>query len=112
MSRTITALLSAAALATPATAGAAASLPGQHHARNVARAQCTSERRLLGVKAFRVKYGGTSAYVQCVRSHLPSDRAAATKCRVERKQIGGAAFRARYGGPVALNRCIKELTTP
>lgn len=115
MTRAITAVLAVGALLGPsaALAGAAPGLiAGHHHARNVARQQCTAERRVLGTKAFRLKYGVPKAYTKCVRSHLPTDRAAATRCRAERKQVGAKAFRLKYGGPAPLNRCIKEQTTP
>ncbi len=107
MRKTISVLLAAGAVVAPTAALAAPPIVGHHHARNVARQQCTSARHLLGVTGFRLKYGG---YVSCVRSQLPTNVQAAATCRAERQQIGARAFRLKYGGPVGLNRCIKVLT--
>jgi hypothetical protein len=111
MRKTLAALLSAGALLAPASTLAAPGTAGPHHARAVARQQCTSERRQLGVKAFRVKYGAPKALSNCVKAHLPGDRKAATTCRAERKQLGARAFRLKFGGPASLNRCIEAQAT-
>jgi hypothetical protein len=112
MTKMVAALLAVGALAGPAASYGAPPSAGRPHARTVARQQCTAERKLLGVKGFRLKYGAPDAFRKCVRAHLPSDRQAATQCRAERRQIGAKAFRLKYGGPVPLNRCIKASTTP
>ncbi len=112
MRKTLAALLSAGMLLAPASTLAAPAVRGPHHPRTVARQQCSSERRQIGVKAFRLKYGAPKAMNNCIKTHLPSDRRAAARCRAERKQLGGRAFRLKYGGPAPLNRCIKALPTP
>jgi hypothetical protein len=113
--RKITATLAALSLMAGPAAGIASAQkdpgnPGHHHARNVARQQCQAERKALGVKAFRAKYGMPNAFAKCVKAHRPTDKSAAVTCRAERKAVGGKAFRQKYGKGNALNKCIKANT--
>jgi hypothetical protein len=112
MRETIAALLAAGTLVTPVAVSAAPAAAGRHPARDVARQACKAERGTLGVKAFRLMYGGRHALARCVKARLPSDRKAAARCRAERRQIGKPAFRAKYGRPGPLKRCVKALTAP
>lgn len=110
MRKVVALTLAAGALAVPATAVAVPDQP--HKARTVARLQCNQERRAIGVAQFRAKYGAPDAFRKCVKSRLPSDRAAAMQCRAERKATGPQAFRLKYGGRTPLKHCIAVLTTP
>jgi len=103
--KALTLILAAGVLAVPATAAARPGFYPHHKARAVARQQCAQERSTIGVPAFRAKYGRPNAFNRCVRTHLPSDRAAAVQCRAERRATGGRAFRLKYG-PAPLKRCI------
>ncbi|MGI8558690.1 MAG: hypothetical protein ACR2ND_10330 [Solirubrobacteraceae bacterium] len=111
MRKVVTLMLAVGTLASPAAAVAFPFHP-HHKPRAVARLQCNQERRAIGVAQFRAKYGSPNAYRNCVRSHLPSDRAAAAQCRAERKATGPQAFRLKYGGHAPLKHCIALLTTP
>lgn len=110
MRKVVTLMLAAGTLASPAAAIARPFHP--HKPRSVARLQCSQERRAIGVAQFRAKYAGPNAYRNCVRSRLPSDRAAGVQCRAERKTTGPQAFRLKYGGRAPLKHCIALLTTP
>lgn len=65
---------------------------------------------LLGVKAFRARYGVPHAFANCVRVHRTGDLQAAVQCRAERQQAGARAFRLKYGQR-PLVQCIKTKTS-
>jgi hypothetical protein len=72
--RKITATMAALSLMAGPAAGIASAKKhhgdqGHHHGRNVARQQCNAERKALGVKAFRAKYGKPNAFAKCVKAH-------------------------------------------